>query len=169
MKKGLVPVCAVMSFLLAACASPVDAPPPALLPAPTAEVRLETSPAASPTSPHVVSGDMTKVDDQGPVVVAVRPLDLSRASDVLEFEVSMDTHSVDLSMDLASLSSLTTDTGAQAQVLSWDGTPGGHHVRGKLIFYVMPNGKSMLEGATTLALTIIDVYAPRRTFEWTLQ
>ena len=169
MKKRILPLCAVLLFLLVACAGPVGEQPPPLLPAPTAKSSLGTPPPASPTIPIPASGDLTRLDEQGNVIVEVRPLNLNQASEALEFEVVMDTHSVDLSMDLAALSSLTTDTGAHAQVVSWDGTPGGHHVGGKLIFYVMQDGKSMLEGATTLTLTIIDVYAPTRTFEWDLR
>ena len=40
---------------------------------------------------------------------------------------------------------------------------------GKLIFPVTNEGKPILEGATKLTLTIVDVDAPARTFEWELK
>jgi hypothetical protein len=38
-----------------------------------------------------------------------------------------------------------------------------------LIFPATLNGKSILDGAGKLTLTIMDVDAPSRTFEWSLQ
>jgi hypothetical protein len=119
--------------------------------------------------PNTSSGDLTRMDDQGAVVVEVTPLNLDAASDTLEFDVSMNTHSVDLSMDLASLATLTTDIGLTIQPTKWDATPGGHHVPGKLIFPATQNGKSVLDGAGKLTLTIVNVDAPTRVFEWSLQ
>lgn len=161
----IAPLSAVL--LLAACTNVVAAEPQIVNVASTPTAQATATPA--PQGAGLFSSDMTRVDEQGSVVVEVTPLNLKDAADALEFEVSMNTHSVDLSMDLAALSSLTTDTGAHAQVVSWDGTPGGHHVGGKLTFYVMQDDESMLKGATTLTLTITDVYAPTRTFEWDLQ
>ncbi|MFH1185998.1 MAG: hypothetical protein V1755_13320 [Chloroflexota bacterium] len=161
---------ATATLLLAACTNAVAAKPPNVNPPSTAMAApTATSPLPSPTAARWPSGDMTRVDEQGNVVVEVTPLNLKEASEALEFEVVMNTHSVDLTMDLAALASLTTDTGSRALAVSWDGSPGGHHVAGKLIFFIVRDGKSLLEGATTLTLTIIDVYAPSRTFEWDLQ
>lgn len=81
----------------------------------------------------------------------------------------MDTHSVDLSMDLATLSTLTTDTGFTVQAALWDAPRGGHHVRGKLVFPAVQDGKPILEGAGKLTLTITNVDAPSRIFEWDLE
>jgi hypothetical protein len=71
-------------------------------------------------------------------------------------------------MDLAELN-MTTDTGLTIQALKWDATPGGHHVEGKLIFPSTQNGKSVLEEASKLTLTIINVDAAYRVFEWELK
>lgn len=79
------------------------------------------------------------------------------------------THSIDLSMDLATQSTLTTDTGVTVQATLWDAPLGGHHVEGKLIFPATKDGKSILEGATRLTLTILNVDAPTRIFEWELK
>ncbi len=76
----------------------------------------------------------------------------------------MNTHSVNLSMDLASLSTLTSDTGLSVQGSNWDAQPGGHHVSGKLIFPASVDGKLILQGAKKVTLTVKDVDAPQRIF-----
>jgi hypothetical protein len=45
--------------------------------------------------------ELTRLDEQGMVTVEVTPLNLGMPGETLVFEVSMNTHSVDLSMDLA--------------------------------------------------------------------
>ncbi len=97
------------------------------------------------------------------------PLNLGAATDDLQFEVAMKTCSSDLSMDLASLATLATDTGAKVGARSWDGPQGEHHVMGKLDFPSDYNGRPLLEGACTLTLPIVDVDAASRTFEWELR
>jgi hypothetical protein len=42
-------------------------------------------------------------------------------------------------------------------------------VEGKLIFPATKDGKPILEGATKLTLTIVNVDAPTRIFEWELK
>ncbi|NIS80319.1 MAG: hypothetical protein GTO14_08965 [Anaerolineales bacterium] len=113
------------------------------------------------------SQDVSRVDRQGAVEVAVTPLDTNDESErVLLFEVSMNTHSVDLSMDLARLSTLTTDLGLSLDAESWTGGS-GHHVRGLLSFSMYtPDGTSLVVGARELILTIRDVDVPERVFVW---
>jgi hypothetical protein len=96
-------------------------------------------------------------------------LNIGTPADSLEFQVSMNTHSVDLSMDLADLSTLSTDTGVSLQALKWDAVPGGHHVSGTLIFPSAQGGNSILDGANKLTLTIVNVDIPSRVFEWELR
>lgn len=112
--------------------------------------------------------DFTRTDAQGMVELAVSPANLFNPGDTLDFEISMNTHSVDLSMDLAALATLTTDTGKTAQALKWDGPRGGHHVSGKLVFPAKVNGNALLDGAKRLTLTIKDIDAPERAFVWEL-
>jgi hypothetical protein len=81
------------------------------------------------------------VDEQGAVVVEVTPLNLNTPAEKLEFEISMNTHSVDLSMDLAQLASLETDAGISVDALEWNAPRGGHHVNGKLLFPSTVDGK----------------------------
>ena len=98
----------------------------------------------------------------------VTPLNLDSASESLEFDVSMNTHSIDLSMDLAVLATLTTDSGIKATPTSWTGQLGGHHVEGTLSFPASVDGKPILDGATTLTITLINIDAPERIFTWQL-
>lgn len=110
----------------------------------------------------------TVVDKQGAVSVTVTPSDLRLVSSALAFEVTMDTHSVDLNMDLAELATVTTDNGRIVSATLWDAVPGGHHVSGELVFPAVVAGTAVLEGATTVTLTIIGVDAPSRIFTWSL-
>lgn len=115
------------------------------------------------------ANDMTRMDEQGAVIFEVTPLNLGTPAETLEFDVSMNTHSVDLSMDLAQLATLSTDAGLTVQASKWDAIPGGHHVSGTLIFPSMQDTKSILEGASKLTLTISNVDATSRIFEWQLK
>ncbi len=110
----------------------------------------------------------TAVDDQGAVTVAITPVDLGQEATTLAFEVVMDTHSVDLGMDLAALATMTADNGRSVTATLWDAVPGGHHVSGLLTFPAVVAGTAVLDGATELTLTITDVDAPSRTFTWSL-
>jgi hypothetical protein len=98
------------------------------------------------------------------VIIAAQGVDQS--ADTIEFNVAMDTHSIDLNMDLASLATLTTDAGMTVNGAAWDGPLGGHHVEGTLSFPASVNGASLLDGANSLTLTIRDVDATERTFSW---
>ena len=109
---------------------------------------------------------LERSDKQGAVTVTVTPINLKAPVDALDFNVSLQTHSVDLSMDVASLSTLKTDTGISVKGASWDGQKGGHHVTGKLSFPVSQDGKPVLQGAKTVTVTIQNIDAPERTFTW---
>lgn len=138
-------------------------------------------PLSVQTTPEVVTGsqaqvaepadsqDMARIDTQGAVTVEVVPDKLSDPGDELVFEVSMNTHSVDLSMDLAPLAILSVDNGSYVQATLWDAPVGGHHVSGKLTFPASVAGKALLDGATRLTLTINNVDVPQRVFTWELK
>lgn len=135
----------------------------------------QTPPEPAPTStqqsgvPQTTSDDLTRVDQQGAVVVEVNPLNLSAPAGTLEFDVALETHSVELDMDLAALATLTTDTGLTVQATVWDAPRGGHHVSGTLIFPATQDGKPILDGASQLTLTILNLDAPSRVFRWQLK
>lgn len=158
MKRFLFPLLLVMALVLAAC-SPT---------APTSD-QTPPQPASVSTEPAEVSDNLTRSDQQGAVTVNVTPLNLKGPSDQLEFDIALETHSVDLSMDLATLATLTTDTGITVQATKWDAPRGGHHVEGKLVFPGTKDGKTILDNARKLTLTITNVDAPSRIFEWVLK
>jgi hypothetical protein len=165
MKRFINPFLFILILLLAACA-PAQASTNPANPQP-ASVSAES---ASPSGNEVgSSADLARSDQQGAVTVTVTPLNLDNPSDPLEFDVALETHSVDLSMDLATLATLTTDTGISVPATLWDAPRGGHHVTGKLIFPMTKDGLSILAGAGTLTLTLVNVDVPARSFEWNLK
>jgi hypothetical protein len=111
----------------------------------------------------------TQMDEQGAVVVEATPLNLNMQEYTLEFEVVLDTHSVDLGMDLTQLATLTADDGMTVNATRWEAPRGGHHVSGKLFFPSVMDGKSLLDGATNITLQIRDIDASLRTFVWQVQ
>jgi hypothetical protein len=143
------------ALLLAACA-------PAQSAAPSAQAPANTS------IPVAGSPDLVRTDSQGAVTVKITPLNLDKPNDILEFDVAMDTHSVDLSMDLSTLAILTTDTGLTIRASKWDAPGGGHHAEDKLSFPAMQDGKSILVGAKKLTLTITGIDNATRIFTWDL-
>ena len=150
----------LLAVFLTACGADLTGQPSVM---PTAE--REGNEAVVPLQTSALE---TIVDEQGAVSVAVTPLDLSADASTLSFEVVMDTHSVDLIMDLAALATLTTDNGHSLAATLWDAVPGGHHVSGILSFPATVDGTAVLEGTSQLTLTIRDVDAPERTFVWSL-
>lgn len=150
---------------LAACSSSLEADPndePNL----TQAIEPVSAPITSTENTSWWVEDVPRADEQGAVSVVVTPLNLNNAWESIDFRVAMNTHSVDLSMDLAALASLTTDTGLTVQALSWDAPLGGHHVSGKLIFPTTVESGNLLDGANQITLTLREVDAPERLFVW---
>jgi len=146
----------------AATATPLVSPLVPATPPPT-----QSAPAAQTSGPAPAE-QLTQTDRQGAVTIAVTPLNLDNPGDTLDFDVALNTHSVDLSMDLAGLSQLTTDTGSTVQATRWEAPRGGHHLDGKLSFPARVSGGLLLQGARQLTLTIRNVDAPERAFVWEL-
>lgn len=155
---------------LATQAKPQMEQPPAeqALSQPPVDQALPASPSGQ-SQPQTlpISQDLLRTDNQGAVQVAVLPLNLGVAdADVLDFEIAMNTHSVDLSMDLAGLASLENDRGVLVPAEAWTGG-NGHHVSGVLSFPLRDaQGLSVLEGAALLVLRIESVDAALREFRW---
>ena len=156
MKKSMIIVLAGVTLILAACSSPTASPPaPA---APVDSVATKPAPAAAPAGEN-----LTQTNDEAMVTVAVTPLNLSdKAAATLDFDVALNTHSVDLGYDLTQIAALSSDTGEQAQPTKWNGpTGGGHHREGTLSF---PQLKQRGQTLTLTLRGIADV--PERTFTW---
>ncbi len=127
---------------------------------------VAANPTLAPaTAPSV---DLSRTDSQGSVEFVVTPLNLASPGETLDFDVSLNTHSVNLAWDLAAQSRLATDTGLEVTGLSWP-VGSGHHYDGTLTFPAKTtDGKLLLDGATRLTLIIKDADAPERIFEWVL-
>jgi hypothetical protein len=149
----------VMALAVAACntLSATPTQPPARPPTQAA------NPAGGSTN------SLARTDEQGAVVFAVTPLNLEAPGDTLDFDVSLNTHSVNLAWDLAAQSTLSTDTGLAVTGQSWP-VGSGHHYDGTLSFPATTSqGQPLLEGAKTMTLTIRDTDVPRRVFTWDLE
>jgi hypothetical protein len=181
----------ITGALLTACSSSLVEPEPMNGPLPAADVVVKPTIQEPRLAPDVViqpgettveevgglSSDRTQalwpdgegqLDEQGFVEVEVTPLNLNALDETLNFNVGLNTHSVDLSMDLAPLANLEADNGLGVQAILWDAPSGGHHVSGVLSFPSIADGATLLEGASHLTLTIHDVDAPERSFTWSL-
>ena len=167
MSRGLLVSLVGIAALLGACAqagapTAVAAQPALSTPTAPAEIQAGIDPFAS-------GSGLTRIDDQGAIVVEVTPVNLDAAGTQLEFTVALNTHSIDLSMDLASLATITTDTGLSLDAKLWDAPLGGHHTSGRLIFPLGAEALPLLNQASRLTLTVIDLDAPSRVFEWELK
>ena len=182
----LLAILTTLALVVTACAAtpqmPTAAPAKSGDETPAAGAQTNTNPSASGTAPSapptVTAQDSSalsssesarpRTDSQGSVEFAVTPLNLTSPGETLDFDVSMDTHSVDLSWNLAAQSVLKTDAGLEVKGLSWP-VGGGHHYEGKLTFPAKTaDGKALLDGATMLTLVIRDADAPERVFVWEL-
>src|SRR5262245_50416223 len=77
----------------------------------------------------------TQKSSLGGVTLAVTPADVGPGAKVWSFRVALDTHSQDLSDDLAKSAVLLDGKGRESKPLAWDGAPpGGHHREGVLRF-----------------------------------
>ncbi|MBI5829289.1 MAG: hypothetical protein HZB20_07050 [Chloroflexi bacterium] len=169
-RKFIIPIAVIVSILAAACApSPASAPEPILVTSSAPPVAAPTD-AALPTAvaPAVSSENIARTDSQASVEFVITPLNLASPTDTLDFDVSMNTHSVDLSWDLAAQSVLATDAGLEVQGQSW-AIGSGHHYEGTLTFPAKTaDGKPLLDGAKKLTLTIKDAGVAERIFVWEL-
>jgi hypothetical protein len=158
MKRLLLPALIILTIVITACSATLSP--------------LPTQPPSDPVSTVSASPEFdsaTRIDDQGAIIFEVTPLDLNQTAESLEFNIVLTTHSIDLGMDLATTATLSTDTGVSVNSTLWDAPRGGHHVEGKLIFPAAQDGKSILDGARKLTLTITNVDVPTRIFEWELK
>ena len=121
--------------------------------------------AGTETGP-VLDESLSRTDEQGAISVTVTPLNFEAPGKTLDFEVVLDTHSVDLGMDLALLAKLATNAGLSAPASKWEAPRGGHHVQGTLVFPSTVDGKALLDGASRLTLTIKDLDGIERVFSW---
>ena len=99
----------------------------------------------------------------GNVTVIVKPKNL-KVGEKPEFEVTFETHSVDLNFDVSQVSNLSDDKGYLLATPIWEGSPpGGHHRKGSLTF------NSPLTETEYVELVILNVAGVKeRKFNWGL-
>jgi len=105
------------------------------------------------------------------VTVELTPLNLDEIkANTLDFQVAMNTHSVELGLDLAKLAVLQVAANAIAAQTWQSPSGGGHHVAGTLIFPgVNATGKPVLDGATGFSVVIRNLAGiSERHFTWDL-
>ncbi len=107
----------------------------------------------------------TITSNENGVEVSVTPINLTPSSKEWSFRVSLNTHSQDLSEDLALVSELALSNGQTVKPLAWEGdAPGGHHRNGILKFSAVPGTVS------DLTLRIFKVGGiPIREFKWKIK
>jgi hypothetical protein len=104
----------------------------------------------------------------GNVTVSVTPLTLQTPGTTLDFDVRLETHSVDLGVDLTQLAVLRTASGAEVKATRWTGGS-GHHVDGTLSFPSIDLAGKRVAGSGTLTLLVRNLAGvPERTFTWDL-
>lgn len=131
-------------------------------------VLLSGCAAGSPTasepasSPGVSAGATTRTSEGGQVTAVV---DWGGPDDGAVFDVSLDTHSVDLdALDLAD-AVLRNDRGETLNAQPWAAPKGGHHREGSLAFE--GNATTFFTGAAWIELVLSGVGdLPERTLRW---
>ena len=101
-----------------------------------------------------------QTNNDGPVTITVIPRKFTNAEN-WEFEMNLETHSVELNEDLIKAAILTADNKGY-EPIAWDGDPpGGHHRSGILKF------KSISPQPKSIALKILQVGGiEERNFTW---
>lgn len=124
------------------------------------------NPAASPpASSNQPTQWQTQTDEQPPVLVKVTPLVLAENADVWKFDITFDTHSVELDQDVMKVATLLDDKGQVYEPIGWEGPgPGGHHREGVLLFKPVSPRPEFIE------LKVKDVGGVKeRVFKWSLK
>lgn len=119
----------ILALALAACSSKPAVNSAAAAPqanAPVTNKGVSAQPSNGGEDQGYWVEEQPRLDEQGAVSVMITPLNQNNAYETIDFQVAMNTHSVDLSMDLAALATLSTDTGYTVQAVLWEAPAGGH-------------------------------------------
>lgn len=119
--------------------------------------------ASNPAGGRTSSDLAAQMVEGGSVTVKVTPLQM-QLNAPLEFEIEMDTHSVDLGDDMLKAVVLRDDSGREYIPSAWAGPEGGgHHRAGKIKFAPLTtNSKSL----TLVVKNVAGV--PERLYSWEL-
>ena len=129
----------------------------------TVESKKETSSTVLPNTVENLetTGLSSQTKTMGAVEVAITPVSVESGKDVI-FELSLNTHSVELNYDYTQIATLTDENGNSYKPTEWTGGNSGHHLNGKLVF--PPFSKQ----AEELTLTLNDVDNKIEVFNWKL-
>ncbi len=105
-----------------------------------------------------------QVSNERGIKVTVTPQRIAEKTETWEFQVALETHTQDLTDDIAASSVLTAD-GKSYAPLGWEGSPpGGHHRKGLLRFKAIASRPPSLE----LQIRLKGDASPR-VFRWALK
>ncbi|GEM_PF-396861 len=143
---------------------------PAISPTPVTNLLQPPASKEAAITELIQQGNMSQKNEGNAVTIeAVLQSKLTVGSKELIFNVSMDTHSVDLdAYDLINLATLRDSRGRQFKATSWQAPKGGHHRSGTL---GIKSDQSLLQSDTKyIELLIKDVAnVPERVFRWELR
>lgn len=103
----------------------------------------------------------TQTKSLGAVEVEITPIKLKPGQPV-QFSLSLDTHSVDLSYDYTKIISAQDDQGNVYKALNWSGENSGHHLNGVLEF------EPLSKEAQSIKLNVSGIDNQDTIFEWEL-
>ena len=103
----------------------------------------------------------SQIKNMGAVEVEVTPINVDSNSNMI-FDVSLNTHSVDLSFDYTKIISAGDDEGKTYKALSWSGGREGHHLSGQI--ELEPISQEVAE----IKLIIDGIDNQNAVFEWEL-
>lgn len=149
--------------VLAACAvNPARPPKPSAAPVVTAAAATPT-PASLPTASPTALALSTQSVSGGGVVVTVTPLTLALGQPAT-FDISMNSHSVEIVEDMVAATVLRDEAGNQSAAAAWEGAgPGGHHREGVIRFPPLTG-----EPAEVVLIVKDVAKVPVREFRWTM-
>ena len=101
-------------------------------------------------------------DEQARVTVEIIPTALGVNESKNIFDVSFNTHSVEMDYDFSKVIVLKDDLGNIYEALEWTGGRGGHHVSGEIIFSAIDAQASNIE------IDVLGVGGVDRNFKWNL-
>jgi hypothetical protein len=150
----------LLALIATACSVAQGAQPgPSLAP----ELTRIASAAAQTEASVIALPPETRSDTAGAVTVEVTPAGGTTAT--LIFDVTMNTHTVELDYDMTKIATLMDDQGRAYPVKSWNGAAGGHHREGSLTFEA-PAGAT----PKSLQLNLAGIGGvPDRLFQWTVK
>tara|TARA_B100000508_G_scaffold89939_1_gene70076 strand:+ start:854 stop:1327 length:474 start_codon:yes stop_codon:yes gene_type:complete len=126
------------------------------------EVSESNTQVAEQMNGQLQAGEYSEqTDDTGPVSVTVKPLSLSDSGD-WTFELTLQTHSVDLTMDIVESVVLIAGDGSEIKPTSWDGDPPEGHHRTGIVSFSAPDSDS--QSITIEVRNVAGV--PAREFSW---